>query len=457
MKSLFIIGLLVLMSACSNNDATVSLQPSLEEGVLEDVDYNHYFDSLSQYGSKYGFQTIVPQKDYDIILSNPTDNSITATILTYKDYVGHVSYNTTSTQEVTFKAGIPQKIILQNLLPNSGYSYQFYYKRLGASVYSVSPQYKFSTTQYEGTTFSFAIIADSHLDENCDTSIYKATLSNVQNESNAFIVDLGDTFMTDKYGKQTYSYAYGQYLAQRYYFGSICHSLPLFFVQGNHDGETGEKEAGMTAWSKQIREKFFPNPVSDNYYAWNWGNALMIVLDPFTFTPQQGGKDYWQRTLGDTQYHWLETTLRNSNKKYKFVFIHNLVGGLDNDGQARGGAEVAPYWEWGGLNVDGSDEFTQNRSWNEPIHALLKKYGVQIVFHGHDHLFAKQEFDGIIYQCVQQPGLKHYENQTYGNTFGYKDGIFNYYPGHIKVTISPSGAKVDYISFKNTILYSYSL
>jgi len=43
-------------------------------------------------------------------------------------------------------------------------------------------------------------------------------------------------------------------------------------------------------------------------------------------------------TLGDTQYRWLASTLANSTARYKFVFIHNLVGGLD--GQMRGGIEL---------------------------------------------------------------------------------------------------------------------
>lgn len=38
-----------------------------------------------------------------------------------------------------------------------------------------------------------------------------------------------------------------------------------------------------------------------------------------------------------------------------------------------------------------------------PIHDLLLKCGVNVMFHGHDHFYAKQEKDGIIYQLVLQP------------------------------------------------------
>jgi len=40
-----------------------------------------------------------------------------------------------------------------------------------------------------------------------------------------------------------------QYLAQRFYFGQLCHSAPLFLVLGNHDGESPRDVAARpTAW-----------------------------------------------------------------------------------------------------------------------------------------------------------------------------------------------------------------
>ena len=62
-------------------------------------------------------------------------------------------------------------------------------------------------------------------------------------------------------------------------------------------------------------------------------------------------------SLGSTQYQWLNDTLSKSSAK--FIFLHNLVGGLD--GQMRGGVEAAPFYEWGGKNSDGSYGFDQKR------------------------------------------------------------------------------------------------
>ncbi|RLS38627.1 MAG: hypothetical protein DWH82_07475 [Planctomycetota bacterium] len=69
----------------------------------------------------------------------------------------------------------------------------------------------------------------------------------------------------------------------------------------------------------------------------------MIALDLFWTTQRRGrGRDAsnWTHTLGGEQFQWLEKTLASSQAKYKWVFIHHLVGGLDES--AWGGAEPLP-------------------------------------------------------------------------------------------------------------------
>jgi len=45
-----------------------------------------------------------------------------------------------------------------------------------------------------------------------------------------------------------------------------------------------------------------------NYYAWTWGNALFVVLDPYSYTLRKpnGSVDNWAWTLGDIQYTWFK-------------------------------------------------------------------------------------------------------------------------------------------------------
>jgi hypothetical protein len=142
---------------------------------------------------------------------------------------------------------------------------------------------------------------------------------------------------------------------------------------------------------------------------------------------------------------------------FKFIFIHHLVGGADS--QCRGGAEAAPFYEWGGRNPDGSDGFKQNRpGWPMPIHQLLVRNKVSVVFHGHDHLYAKQDLDGIVYQEVPQPGNRG-NNRTprYAAEYGYRDGVILGSSGHLRVVVSASQATVDYVRTDRSVAHSYSI
>ena len=80
-----------------------------------------------------------------------------------------------------------------------------------------------------------------------------------------------------------------------------------------------------------------------------------------------------------------------------------------------------------------------------PIHQLLVQNKVNAVFHGHDHLFVKQELDGIVYQEVPQPSTARYDSTTNAKEYGYVSGDVLGGPGHLRVTVSPSNVKVEYV------------
>jgi hypothetical protein len=181
-----------------------------------------------------------------------------------------------------------------------------------------------------------------------------------------------------------------------------------------------------------------------NYYAWMWGDALFVVLDPYwTSTASHGDGAGWHLTLGKRQYDFLTRTLRGSKAKHKFVFIHQLLGGLDESG--RGGVEAANFFEWGGCELNGDRTFDRERAgWAMPIHQLLVETGVRIVFHGHDHFYAKQDKDGIIYQLVPQPAHRNFK-QDHAKEYGYRAGEFLPSCGHLRVAVSPQEIRVAYI------------
>lgn len=415
-----------------------------QNGQVNDISQNLSFD--------------IPVHTMDVILGRPTDKSITLSVLAYTPQTVSVTYGTTSgyytsqTDSINLEANIPQTIELTNLHPDTLY----YYFLNGV-------ENTFHTARSSGSTFTFVIQADSHLDSNTNSQVYLQTLANERADLPDFVIDLGDTFMTEKY--KPYTTAEPQYLAQRYYMSQIAQSASLFLVLGNHDGEgapRGNVGYETSAWAAGMRIKYFPNPVSDgfytgnpnpdstvgelqDYYAWEWGDALFVVLDPYWYTPPiKGDRDQWNPTLDFEQYQWLKTTLESSQAIWKFIFIHQLIGGVDQNG--RGGVEVANLYEWGGNNADGSYGFDIERlGWEMPIHQLLVVNHVTAVFHGHDHLFAKEELDGIIYQEVPQPGASRINDTSSSEEYGYMSGVILGSPGYLRVTVKPDEVVVEYV------------
>ncbi|NUQ51749.1 MAG: metallophosphoesterase [Phycisphaerales bacterium] len=454
------------------------------------------------------FKTDVPAHPFDIVLARPTRDSMTVSVVYYeKDACeGYVEYRRDDSAHLDrcptqpLPTGETALFTLEHLSPETAYVYRFKYRKVPtnnapgakpepqeAEAFSSSEYYTFHTPRVPGDTFTFTIQADSHLDASVTPAMYSQTLANALADRPDFHIDLGDTFMTDKRGRE-FKETLPHYVAQRYYFGQLCHSAPLFMVLGNHDGEVGYASEGpdsMAAWSFTQRTKYFPTPeITDNadgkamysgrtscakgqganYYEFTWGDAQFIVLDPFWFTtnrPRGGGgggpgggrekkeadvagtDENWARTLGKDQYDWLTRTLEGSKAKYKFVLIHHLVGGL---GKAnRGGVESSFFFEWGGKNADGSAGFADHRpGWAMPIHDLLVKHRVSAVFHGHDHLYVRSERDGLVYQCVPQPGNVAGGTRSAAE-YGYKSGMIFGSPGYLRVRIGAEQARVEFV------------
>ena len=72
------------------------------------------------------------------------------------------------------------------------------------------------------------------------------------------------------------------------------------------------------------------------------------------------------------------------------------------------------------------------------------KHGVSIVFHGHDHLYAKEELDGIVYQAVPQPGHPQFGNVRSAEEYGYAGEVISS-SGHLRINVSSDSTRVDYV------------
>ena len=407
-------------------------------------------------------------QDVSQIIGRPTDTSITVSILS--DQSGIVFYEwgekskLYSSKSINYNItkGQPIEIDIRGLKSNTRYYSRLAYKQNDtSSVIVYKEESTFITQRAKNTVFSFAVEADPHLDTNTNPESFALTLKHMLSKNIDFLVDLGDNFMNDKLPVINETTITDRNILFRNYFSLLNHSAALYIAMGNHEGELGwlsnTSNAGLPTLAANIRKKYYPNPypngfysgngttssnvgLRENYYAWEWGDGLFIVIDPYFFTQTKPG---WGWTLGQEQYNWLLSTLRDSKAKYKFVFSHQLVGGNGTEG--RGGTEFVNLYEMGGYNDDSTYGFTKYRpGWAMPIHKLFVEYKVNIFFHGHDHCFGRQVKDGVVYQEVPQPSAKNINTFT-GTPYGYKEGIFLPSRGYMLVTVSPDSAKVDYI------------
>ncbi len=350
------------------------------------------------------------------------------------------------TSLINLKKSSSVVINIDGLKPATKVYYRVRYATGTLNSYLALPQLSVTTAK-PGTLETFAIQADPHMDDNSSADVYNGTLKQIVAANPNFLVDLGDIFMVDKLTSKTEENIRARFVLMKEFYAKLG-DIPLHITLGNHDGELGYS----TFNTKNYRREYFPEQTGElAYYSFAGVGSLHIVLDPFTYTTKNPTFNGWEWTLGKVQYDWLKATLEKSSAKHKFIYIHHLLVG---DPQSRGGVEIAKFNEWGGSNKDGTYGFEAQRpGWGEPIHQLLVENNVGFVFKGHDHLYVKQELDGIIYQTLPQPS--HPGNKIDVTQYGYISGKGIGGSGFLKVSTTSSAVKVDFISFDGAILDSY--
>ena len=393
------------------------------------------------------------------ILGRTTDTSVTVSIIPAFDMEVVITYGTDSAtfqiDSVALKANMPQEIQLSNLTPDTAYFYTI----------NNGMRHTFHTARAQGSAFTFAIQGDSHperVKNQFSTDLYTKTLLSAASIQPDFYIAIGDDFSVDTLKDVNPQSVAQLYTNQRQWLGLV--DAPVYLVNGNHEQASMANLDGtpnnVAVWAQTARNAYYPQPAPDDfytgntepvefigqlrdYYAFTWGDALFVVIDPYWHSPQtvdnqfgadrdqKKDRDLWNVTLGEAQYKWLKQTLETSNAKYKFVFTHHVLG------TGRGGIELAITFEWGD-----SANLAARRAWDKTIHQLMVDNNVTIFFQGHDHVFVKQELDGVIYQTLPEPANPNY---SWENEDAYKSGDKFPNSGHVRVTVSPDSVTVEYV------------
>jgi hypothetical protein len=322
----------------------------------------------------------------------------------------------------------------------------------------------FHTQRQRAESYVFTVSTDSHLVVVKPRPVehpFFQTINLIRVEEPDFHVTLGDEAMTHapSFIAENHEMADRAYMNFRKSYGPLAEVAPFFFGLGNHEGEGWIDEAHglsrrLAEVSRAARMKYIPNPqertyaeggsAGGNYFAWTWGDALFVAIDPFTHsTTKPDRPEAW--TLGDEQMKWLETVLETSEKKWKILFQHHLVGGSTlaqpygpygvYENYGRGGGSFAKVGEQG------------------RIHDLMIQCGGSIVFKGHDHVYADEVVDGVHYTTCGCTHGERNKGPQWIDTQGFRElypGGFTYLQGYIRVEISTQRLEVEYVDHEGS-------
>ncbi|MFZ0014119.1 MAG: metallophosphoesterase, partial [Acidimicrobiia bacterium] len=182
------------------------------------------------------------------LLGKATDHSITINVVPGEDVAIRYIYGTSASNLKQSTGGFVDvdadevyEITIDCLTANTQYFYRMEYREpddLGNVIQR--PIYDFRTGRSSGESFTFTLIADSHLGSTGGSADrYRDATFNVADDEPDLHFDLGDTFMVDIDASPNQAAVDQLYLTQRDYFGNFAHSTPVYLAMGNHEDEEG--------------------------------------------------------------------------------------------------------------------------------------------------------------------------------------------------------------------------
>jgi 3',5'-cyclic AMP phosphodiesterase CpdA len=146
--------------------------------------------------------------------------------------------------------------------------------------------------------------------------------------------------------------------------------VPFNTCIGNHELYESATTYDLDA---PLFRKYFPYPFeADRYWSFDYGPAHIVIADLYPWYYDPGLPNLIPPGfISPEQEQWIEDDLSSTNKRWKFVIIHE------------------PGWSAG--------PHPNNPSVQDTLHPLCKIAGVDIVFAGHNHYYARADVDDIPY------------------------------------------------------------
>jgi len=183
-------------------------------------------------------------------------------------------------------------------------------------------------------------------------------------------------------------------------------NLPINGCKGNHEG------------SGALFKKYWPYPyVSSFYLSFDYGPAHFAVVDQYT-----------SYSTGSAQHTWLTNDLAWTDKEWKFIILHEP-----------------------GYSAGSHSDNTGVRNYIQP---LCEMYGVDIVFAGHNHYYARCNKNGVKHITTGGGGAPLYAPNP-----NYSAYVETCTQAHHFCKIEIDGRRLDFTAVKpdGTVIDAFSL
>jgi hypothetical protein len=314
-------------------------------------------------------------------------------------------------------------LTLTGLLAGTEYFYRI--RSATGEVAAVSPVFSFHTFKPSGD-FTFLVMADSE-----DGSVKKYRLSRLMEQNQADLVfHCGDLM-----------YNYFRLGSEDYrtlsVYGRQMRAVPFYFSMGDHD-------INPTSLDQPFLQTFYlpTNPVTgtEHFYSFDQGDAHFAVLFLPTLEDFRGLEPY-QLTNGSPQYCWLTNDLAASTKPWKFLFMHIPFA---NSG----------YHSDDDDNNNGILDRLEVQAWLLPV---AQRYGVQIVFSGHEHDYERSNPMGGVYHIVVGGGGSFQPNYYFPDGRDPANSQFYLTPGFVRVAVQGDSLLLQAIGTNGAVFDSMTI
>jgi predicted MPP superfamily phosphohydrolase len=234
---------------------------------------------------------------------------------------------------------------LTGLSPNTDY---FYTVSLNGQDVASAGEARFTTAG--AGPFKFVVVGDSGWgDFQSDAQGLIANL--IAGEKPALVVHTGDLVYNPTGTFDSYQRNYFNYFA-----AAMC-SAPFFPCPGNHEYDVPNAIPYLSVHSLPFEN--VPLPDRGRYYSFDWGNVHFVSIDAYQSLNRAVNAN-------GPMLRWLDNDLRSTRQFWRIVYFH-----------------PPPYA--GGVN-QGDIQSQWARDYMVPI---FERYGVQVVFSGHEHSYQR--------------------------------------------------------------------